>query len=29
MPRALERLKPERTELIFSAANKFIEEKTS
>jgi deoxyribodipyrimidine photolyase-related protein len=29
MPRALERLKPERTKLIFSAANKFIEEKTS
>ena len=29
MPRALERLKPERTELIFSAANKFIKEKTS
>ncbi len=29
MPRALERLKPERTELIFSAANGFIENKTS
>ena len=29
MPRALERLKPERTELIFSAANRFIENKTS
>jgi deoxyribodipyrimidine photolyase-related protein len=28
MPRALERLKPERTQLIFSAANRFIEHKT-
>ncbi len=29
MPRALERLKPERKELIFSASEKFIQEKTS
>ena len=29
MPRALERLKPERTQLIFSAADRFIEEKTN
>ena len=29
MPRALDRLKPERTQLIFSAADKFIEEKTN
>jgi hypothetical protein len=29
MPRALERLKPERTQLIFGAADRFIEEKTN
>jgi deoxyribodipyrimidine photolyase-related protein len=29
MPRALERLKPERTQLIFSAADRFIKEKTN
>jgi hypothetical protein len=29
MPRALERLKPERTQLIFRAADNFIEQKTN